>query len=116
MTQYPTNDFERYHAHVYFSTATTEQARALCVGAWHACHIGLGRFHERPVGPHPDNSCQLTFSAAQFEQLIPWLDAHRDGLTILVHPLTGDALAEHTTHARWLGEPRPLKVEIFAKD
>ena len=58
-------------------------------------------------------SCQLSFDSSEFDQLIPWLDEHRDGLTILVHPLTGDALAEHSTHARWLGEPVSLNLEIF---
>ena len=110
---YPTNDFERYHAHIYFDEGTQSQARVLCMEAWQSCHVGLGRFHERPVGPHPDWSCQLSFDADEFERLIPWLDSNRDGLNILVHPLTGDALAEHTTHARWLGNPRELNTEIF---
>ena len=112
-TLYPTNDFEKYHAHIYFSEDSTEQARSLCMDAWLFCHVALGRFHTKPVGPHPLWSCQLSFDKAEFSQLIPWLDSHRDGLTILVHPLTGDALAEHSTHARWLGSPLELNLDLF---
>ena len=77
MPRRPENLHERYHAHVYFDASTEDQARALCVDAWRECHVGLGRFHRRPVGPHPRWSCQLTFDADEFDRLIPWLDAHR---------------------------------------
>ena len=109
----PSNDFDKYHAHIYFDADSFDHARQMCMEAWHTCHIGLGRMHQKPVGPHPMWSCQLSFDSSEFDQLIPWLDEHRDGLTILVHPLTGDALAEHSTHARWLGEPVSLNLEIF---
>lgn len=115
MPQRPANDFERYHAHIYFDELTAAQAQELCLQAWQHCHVGLGRFHRKPVGPHPKWSCQLSFDADEFERLIPWLDAHREGLDILVHPLTGDALAEHTEHARWLGDEVELNVEIFTR-
>ncbi len=116
MPKRPENIFDRYHAHIYFDAATEAHARELCVNAWQACHVGLGRFHKQPVGPHPRWSCQLTFDAAEFDRLVPWLDEHREGLDILVHPLTGDALAEHTEHARWLGEEVALNVEIFKRN
>jgi DOPA 4,5-dioxygenase len=75
----------------------------------------MGRVHERPVGPHPYWSCQLAFDAGQFEGLIPWLEAHRRGLNILVHPQTGNSLEDHTTHASWLGEPAELNLAAFRK-
>lgn len=31
----------------------------------------------------------------------------------LVHPLTDDDLADHTTLAQWIGKPLPLKVEVL---
>ena len=109
----PSNDFERYHAHVYFTEHQSELAREVCMGAWQACHVGLGRLHQKPVGPHPLPSCQLSFDSDEFERIIGWLQAHRGELNVLVHPLTGDALAEHTTHARWLGASVTLRTEIF---
>jgi DOPA 4,5-dioxygenase len=111
----PRNVHERYHAHVYFDAATVERARALCRAAAERFGAVMGRVHERPVGPHPRWSCQLAFDARQFDQLIPWLDAHRDGLTVFVHGLTGDDLADHTDHATWLGEPEALDLSVFGR-
>ncbi len=111
----PRNLHERYHAHVYFDAATVERARALCRAAAERFGAVMGRVHERPVGPHPRWSCQLAFDARQFHQLIPWLDAHRDGLTVFVHGLTGDDLADHTAHASWLGEPEALDLSVFGR-
>ena len=113
MSLEPENLFERYHAHVYFDEGSVAAAAELCVDAWRHCHIGLGRLHRKPVGPHPRWSCQLAFDAAQFDELIPWLDSNRNGLTILVHGRTGDDLADHTAHASWLGEPVELDLSIF---
>ena len=113
MPLYPENKFDRYHAHIYFDEASEDEARQLCVQAWQQCYVGLGRFHKKPLGPHPKWSCQLSFDADEFDRLVPWLDEHRGRLDVLVHPLTGNALAEHTEHARWLGNEVALNVEIF---
>jgi len=113
---HPRNVFSKYHAHVYFDAGTLEQARALCQEAAASFGVEMGRVHERPVGPHPHWSCQLAFDAGQFEALIPWLDAHRNGLVILVHPQTGHALQDHTTHASWLGSPVALNLSLFTKE
>lgn len=113
MPRRPENLHERYHAHIYFDESTEDQARALCIDAWQQCHVGLGRFHRRPVGPHPRWSCQLSFDADEFDRLIPWLDAHRGDLDILVHPLTDDALEDHTSLAAWLGSEVALALDVF---
>ena len=57
-----TSSIRGYHAHVYFSQATIAQARALCEAAAAQFGVVMGRVHEKPVGPHPDWSCQLAFS------------------------------------------------------
>ncbi len=51
----------------------------------------------------------------QFGALVTWLMSSRDGLSILVHPLTGDPVAEHTEHALWLGDPLPLDVDCLLR-
>jgi DOPA 4,5-dioxygenase len=38
---------------------------------------------------------------------------HRDGLDVLVHPLTEDAVADHTNFALWLGQPVALKIDTL---
>ena len=113
MIQHPRNQFASYHAHVYFDESTIEQARALCSAAAKQFGVTMGRVHEKPVGPHPRWSCQLAFDASRFDALIPWLDAHRAGLSILVHARTGNDLEDHTTNASWLGEPVALNLSIF---
>ena len=113
MNQRPANLYKHYHAHVYFGPQTLEQARALCAQAGELFGVTVGRVHEREVGPHPHWSCQLAFDHTQFDRLIPWLEQHRGDLDVLVHGVTGDDLADHTTHASWLGEASDLKLDIF---
>lgn len=115
MIQRPQNIYSHYHAHVYFGPETLEQARALCQQAGELFKVTVGRVHEREVGPHPHWSCQLAFDSMEFERLVPWLDQHRDGLDVLVHGVTGDDLADHTTHAAWLGEASGLKLAMFIR-
>ncbi|MGQ0674724.1 MAG: DOPA 4,5-dioxygenase family protein [Rhodospirillales bacterium] len=103
-----------YHAHVYYDPATTrglaESLRA-AIGA--GFRVQLGRMHDRPVGPHPVAMYQVAFPVAEFARLVPWLMLNRAGLSVLVHPETGDDLADHTAHAMWLGEPVPLNLEFL---
>ena len=113
MIKRPENAHERYHAHVYFGEGTVEQARALCQEAADKFGVTMGRVHQKLVGPHPRWSCQLAFDSKQFDALVPWLDEHRGGLTVLVHADTGNNLEDHTTHASWLGEPAELDLSHF---
>lgn len=90
-------------------------ARVLCAEAGSRFGVAVGRVHERPVGPHPMWSCQLAFDRDQFERLIPWLDARRGPMDVLVHGLSGDDLADHTEHASWLGHAHRLNLEMFGR-
>lgn len=102
-----------YHAHVYFDAASRDRARRLCETARDRFGAVMGRMHERPVGPHPEWSCQLAFGVDDFARVVPWLALERDGLVVLVHPETGDELADHTRHAMWMGAVLPLDVSMF---
>lgn len=104
-----------YHAHVYFDAGTIERARRICSACRDEFGVTMGRIHERPVGPHPDWSCQLAFGPEQLGSIVGWLSLNRDGLTVLVHPETGDAVKDHTEHAIWMGEIRPLDVSVLQK-
>jgi len=107
------NDVALYHAHVYFAAETVEQARALCESARDRFSIAMGRMHERPVGPHPVGSCQMSVPVDLFALVIPWLNLNRGGLTVFVHPVTGDDLFDHRDAAIWLGDSMTLKLEMF---
>ncbi len=108
-----TNLIKGYHAHVYFDEATFEQAKALCEEAGQRFSVTVGRFHRKPVGPHPSWSCQLAFNHGQYADLLSWLALNRKGLTILIHTLTGNDLKDHTDYASWMGEPQALNLDVL---
>jgi len=103
-----------YHAHVYFGPGTVEQARTLCEEAARRFPLKMGRVHEKPVGPHPDWSCQLAFRPEVFGDVIPWLAMNRHGLVIFIHLLTGNDLVDHRDHAIWMGATRPLDLSMLS--
>lgn len=102
-----------YHAHVYFDAGTIERAKALCTAARDRFDLEMGRVHEKLVGPHPRWSCQLKFQPDQFAEVIPWLALNRDGLTVFVHPDTGQPVPDHRDHAIWLGDYLPLNLKAL---
>lgn len=99
-----------YHAHVYYDDASRPTAEALRAAIEATFDVRLGRWHDRPVGPHPRWSYQIAFAPALFAALVPWLALNRGGLTVFVHPDTGDALPDHRDHAIWLGEKAELNL------
>jgi DOPA 4,5-dioxygenase len=39
---------------------------------------------------------------------------NRDGLSVLLHPETGDDYRDHSAHAAWLGPALPLRLGVFS--
>lgn len=113
MSTYDISAISDWHAHVYYDAATLDQASALCGLADQVLPVKQGRIHQKPVGPHPMWSCQLSFEPEDFSAVVVWLNAHRAGLTVFVHPNTGDVLADHRDHAIWLGDSVGLNLEMF---
>jgi aromatic ring-cleaving dioxygenase len=68
----------------------------------------MGRWHETPVGPHTQPMYQVAFEAKQFPEIVPWLLLNRNGLTVLVHPETGNDFDDHVHNSLWLGEVLPV--------
>lgn len=102
-----------YHAHVYHCDEPTREVAARLREALAAeFPVELGRWREA-VGPHPVPFYQVRFAPAAFGTVVPWLALNHGPLSILIHPETGNDLADHTEHALWLGEPLPLNTEIF---
>ncbi len=112
-SQFPVNSHHDYHAHVYFDQQTIVFAAALCKQAGRRFNVHIGRVHEKLVGPHPKWSCQIKFTANEFDDLVPWLDQQRGGLSVLVHADTGNDLDDHTIHAYWLGDSVQLNLSMF---
>ena len=109
----PQNVHDEYHAHVYYDSETLQVASGLCRQAGELFGLKVGTIHQKPVGPHPRWSCQISFASKDFDAFIPWLDASRNGLSVLVHGLTGEHLKDHTDHAYWLGDSHELDLSMF---
>jgi len=108
---------ESWHAHVYFDASSREAAWSLreLVVAELDGRIQMGRFHERPVGPHPMWSYQLAFPASAFEPVVAWLALNHGTLDVLVHPNTGDALSDHRDRALWVGRSHELDLAVLER-
>jgi aromatic ring-cleaving dioxygenase len=104
-----------YHAHVYYCPETRAAAEALRHELGTRFPVRLGRWHDASVGPHTRSMYQVAFAPAVFADVVPWLMVNRGPLDLLIHPETGDDLADHRDHAMWLGEKLPLRLEVFAK-
>lgn len=106
---------ESYHAHVYYDPASTrDRAERLREGiAAQFPQAVLGRWHDKLVGPHPQSMYQVAFPTEMLALFVPWLMLNRDGLTVLLHPETGNAYRDHTAHAAWFGAVLPLRLEAF---
>jgi aromatic ring-cleaving dioxygenase len=105
-----------YHAHIYYDPPTTrnraEQLRARVAAEFPQAK--LGRWHDELVGPHPQSMFQIAFPANLLGAFLPWLMLNRDGLSVLLHPETGDDYADHSAHAAWLGAMLPLRLDVFS--
>jgi aromatic ring-cleaving dioxygenase len=105
-----------YHAHVYYEPSSRRAAEALR-SEMKACFPAAiyGRWHERPVGPHPSCMFQVAFSSDLLATIFPWLILNHGALTIFLHPSTGDSLSDHTRHAVWIGRQQHLILEAFGE-
>ena len=102
-----------FHAHIYYDAETKDRAAILRTALEEGFDVELGRWHDRPVGPHPRWSYQVAFAPEALADVISWLMLNRRGLTVLVHPLTGDDLADHRDHPLWLGERLDLDLSAL---
>ena len=105
-----------WHAHVYFDQTTAAQAKAFCEAAdSRFAALKKGRFHEKLVGPHSHWSCQLAFRPELAAEVFAWLTLNRQGLTVFIHPITGDDYIDHRDRAIWMGTPAHLKLEALPR-
>ena len=105
-----------YHAHIYYDPRTTrdraERLRARVAAAFPQAK--LGRWHDELVGPHTQSMFQIAFPAPLLNAFLPWLMLNRDGVSVLLHPETGNDYRDHSAHAAWLGGALPLRLDVFS--
>ena len=98
-----------YHAHVYFTPeqrAAADELRARF--AANPDVLFTGRMTEAGVGPHPIPQFEVHFLKRSVEDVRSTLV--QSGLRALIHPLTDDDVADHTSLADWIGEPLDLDL------
>ena len=102
-----------YHAHVYFDAATRPTAERLCNTIVAMFSVKPGAFSDEPRGPHPVSQFNVIFEPPEFQNIVPWLMFNREGLNVLVHPLTECSYDDHSKNALWLGTPVPLRLDVL---
>jgi DOPA 4,5-dioxygenase len=101
-----------YHAHIYYTDV--DRAAAIALRDQFSANPDIlftGAMTDRGVGPHPIPQYEVHFLEETRDSVIASIEA--TGLRALVHPLTGDDLADHTTLAHWIGEPLELDVTVL---
>lgn len=110
-----------FHAHTYFDHDSPEQvaeARAFMdlIRRTFAStpHVEVHSVVPMPVGPHPRASFEVLFTREVLAEYVSWLMFERpERLSILIHPLTGSQVRDHSHHAVWLGEPLPIAFAVL---
>jgi aromatic ring-cleaving dioxygenase len=117
MTVQPLDSIQSYHAHIYFDGPEQRRtAETLREEIAQRFSVRIGRWHDRPVGPHTRPMYQVAFTPAEFARFIPWLMINRRGLAVLVHPNTGRSKSDHLIHALWLGEILEINAAPLSDD
>ena len=88
-------EIKGYHAHVYYN-ADTSRARALRDTIAAKFAVEPGAFSDEPRGPHPVPQFNVIFETPEFQNIVPWLMLNREGLDVLVHPLTESSYDDHS--------------------
>jgi len=105
-----------YHAHIYYDPQKTRGvAERVCAAVDEKFRVEIDGFRDEPRGPHPISNVLVVFKPDQFEHVVSYLMLNRDGLDVLVHPLTLDAVEDHSSYAIWLGNPVELKLHTLPR-
>ena len=107
-----------YHAHIYYDADDRARAERLHRELSDrkgrgdlASLLYVGALRDRSVGPHPKPQFEVHFLDDALPGVVPLIRA--SGLTGLVHPLTDDDLADHTSLAYWIGEALTLDLTVL---
>lgn len=112
------DDDAPWHAHIYFGADERDAALELhnrfqrLRGEGSAPHVlFVGAMTDGPAGPHPIPQFEIHFPKKEVPSIAAIIEA--TGLRALVHPLTLDDVADHTTLGHWIGEPLELDLTVL---
>ncbi|ORY50322.1 hypothetical protein BCR33DRAFT_846841 [Rhizoclosmatium globosum] len=113
----PIQEGNGWDFHVYYSNELGQ--REFIDGLWARAKkefptVEIEEVTAKPRGPHTLPMFKaIVNTPAEFGAFLSWIATNRGDLSVLVHPLTGNDLVDHTTHAVWCGEKVPLKLEVL---
>ncbi|KAJ8093157.1 hypothetical protein PM082_020642 [Marasmius tenuissimus] len=113
------SEIKEWHFHIYFHQKNAAEHHAALElrdavlrlrrdGAFVA--VPLFRVNTEPMGPHPVGSYEIWVPSETFASVFSYLCMNRGNLSILVHPLTEQARADHSIRNAWIGPPFPLDL------
>jgi aromatic ring-cleaving dioxygenase len=102
-----------YHVHVYYNPETKPAAERLRETIAGKFAVKVGGLSDERRGPHPISQFVAIFEAPEFQNIVPWLMLNREGLDVLVHPLTQSSYDDHSKNALWLGTPVPMQLNVL---
>ena len=106
------DDAAPFHAHIYYSDEDRAAAEKLRDDfRANGEVLFVGQMVDHAVGPHPIPQYEVHFVEGALPAVVSAIEG--SGLRALVHPLTDDDLADHTSLARWIGEPVELDVTVL---
>lgn len=101
-----------YHAHIYYTPGERAAASDLRRQFQSESDIVfVGRMTDAPAGPHPIAQYEIHFLQDRLQHVVAMIEP--TGLRALVHPLTQDDLADHTSLGHWIGEPVELDLSVL---
>ena len=113
-----TDENEPFHAHIYYEASDRSAAAQLHSDLKAKKGTGdltdvifVGEMTDRAVGPHPIPQYEVLFYGKALPTVLERIKANR--LRALVHRLTDDDLADHTSQALWIGEPLVLDLSVL---
>lgn len=110
----PPVEFKAFHSHIYF-----DENKIVKAENFHkkfsqlSLPIQISKLIHKPIGPHPFPMFEVDFKGEHFLAMIHFMQENRDGLSILIHPLSGNEILDHTDHAMFLGKKEKLNLAIF---
>jgi DOPA 4,5-dioxygenase len=100
-----------WHCHVYFTPETRATAVRLNDAVQNEFRIWDYRWLDQGNPMHPAPMFRFQFLREDLGRFIEWITLNRDGLSVLVHAITGDNYFDHDYNAIWIGKPLTLDLE-----
>lgn len=110
---------ENYDIHIYFEKGTDSENLAYRLALEikmlfpHALMSPTGIHEVGIVGPHAAPNFEVDIKPESFGEVVSWLQRNGKGLSVLIHPHTGDVVKDHLESALWLGKPVDFNPAFF---